>query len=126
LTFSTSGSSRLQAGASSGPVPGPIPPSPQAAPPGFNDTAAIILLTDGQQTAGIDMMYSARLAAERGVRVYTVGVGTPTGGDVTFDGWSMRVELDEASLKEIARITQGDYFYASTTSELQKVYDSLN
>lgn len=124
LTFSSSGSSRLQAGASSG--PGPLQPAPQAAPPGSNDTAAIILLTDGQQTAGIDMMYSARLAAERGVRVYTVGVGTPTGGDVTFDGWSMRVELDEASLKEIARITQGDYFYASTTSELQKVYDSLN
>src|SRR5690606_18113758 len=84
------------------------------------------LLTDGQQTAGIDVMMAARMAAERGVRVYTVGVGTPAGGDVTFDGWSMRVELDEASLKEIARVTQGDYFYASTTSELQKVYDSLN
>jgi Ca-activated chloride channel family protein len=47
-------------------------------------------------------------------------------GDITFDGWSMRVELDEASLKEVARITQGEYFYASTTDELKKVYDSLN
>lgn len=139
LTYAASGRSGLQSGASSGPMgfggqsSGPVasqpPTPPSAAPPaapGSNETAAIILLTDGQQTAGIDMMMAARMAAERGVRVYTVGVGTPAGGDVTFDGWSMRVELDEASLREIARVTQGDYFYASTTSELQKVYDSLN
>ncbi len=122
LTYATSGSRGLQSGASSGPSHAPEQP----ASPGSHETAAIILLTDGQQTAGIDMMFAARLAAERGVRVYTVGIGTPGGGDVTFDGWSMRVELDEASLKEIARITQGDYFYASTTNELKKVYDSLN
>lgn len=147
LTYATSGRNSLQSGASSGPMgqsgasSGPggagtafssIPnassllPSIPAVPAGSNKTAAIILLTDGQQTAGIDMMFAAKLAADRGVRVYTVGVGTPAGGDVTFDGWSMRVELDEASLREIARLTQGDYFYASTTSELQKVYDSLN
>jgi len=133
LTYATSGSGRLQGGASSGPSApgsgarsGPVPAPEQAAEPGSHETAAVILLTDGQQTAGIDMMFAARLAAERGVRVYTVGIGTPGGGDVTFDGWSMRVELDEASLKEIARITQGDYFYASTTGELKKVYDSLN
>lgn len=133
LTYATSGSGRLQGGASSGPSApgtgarsGAIPAPEQAAEPGSHETAAVILLTDGQQTAGIDMMFAARLAAERGVRVYTVGIGTPGGGDVTFDGWSMRVELDEASLKEIARITQGDYFYASTTGELKKVYDSLN
>ena len=125
LTYATSsGSTHLQSGASSGPS-AMLPPATNAAP-GSHETAAIILLTDGQQTAGIDMMFAARLAADRGVRVYTVGVGTPTGGDVTFDGWSMRVQLDEASLKEIARITQGDYFYASTTDELKKVYDSLN
>ena len=129
LTYATSGGRSLQNGASSAPgqTPGQgaAPPGPAAAP-GSHETAAIILLTDGQQTAGIDMMFAARMAAERGVRVYTVGIGTPDGGDVTFDGWSMRVELDEKSLKEIARITQGDYFYASTTNELKKVYDSLN
>jgi Ca-activated chloride channel family protein len=122
LTYSTSGGNSLQSSAGSGPA------KPLATPsePGSHDAGAIILLTDGQQTAGIDMMMAARMAAERGVRVYTVGVGTSDGGDVTFDGWSMRVELDEVSLKEIARLTQGEYFYASTTDELKKVYDSLN
>jgi Ca-activated chloride channel family protein len=122
LTYATSGANSLQNSARSGPAKPPETP----AEPGSHDTGAIILLTDGQQTAGIDMMMAARMAAERGVRVYTVGVGTPDGGDITFDGWSMRVELDEASLKEVARITQGEYFYASTTDELKKVYDSLN
>jgi len=100
------------------------PPKPAA--PGSYQNAAIILLTDGQTTTGPDPIESARIASERGVRVFTVGVGTEKGEMVGAEGWSMRVRLDEPSLKQIANITQGEYFYAGTATELKKVYESLN
>jgi Ca-activated chloride channel family protein len=95
-------------------------------PPGSFSSAAIILLTDGQTTTGPDPIESARIASERGVRVYTVGIGTEKGEMIGAEGWSMRVRLDEASLKQIANITQGEYFYAGTATDLKKVYESLN
>jgi len=95
-------------------------------PPGSYSSAAIILLTDGQTTTGPDPIESARIAGERGVRVYTVGIGTEKGEMIGAEGWSMRVRLDEASLKQIANITQGEYFYAGTAGDLKKVYESLN
>ena len=95
-------------------------------PPGSYSSAAIILLTDGQTTTGPDPIESARIASERGVRVYTVGIGTEKGEMIGAEGWSMRVRLDEASLKQIANITQGEYFYAGTAGDLKKVYESLN
>jgi Ca-activated chloride channel family protein len=67
-----------------------------------------------------------RLAAERGVRVFTVGIGTVAGEIIGAEGWSMRVRLDEESLKRIALITRGEYFYAGTAAELKKVYETLN
>jgi Ca-activated chloride channel family protein len=99
---------------------------PKPVPPGSFNAAAIILLTDGQTTTGPDPIESARIAAERGVRVFTVGIGTEKGEMIGAEGWSMRVRLDEKSLKQIADITQGEYFYAGTASDLKKVYDTLN
>ena len=93
--------------------------------PGSYASAAIILLTDGQTTTGPDPVDAARLAAERGVRVFTVGVGTPHGQIVTGEGWSMRVRLDEEPLKVIADMTRAEYFYAGTAVDLKKVYQSL-
>ncbi|SNS14218.1 Ca-activated chloride channel family protein [Noviherbaspirillum humi] len=95
-------------------------------PPGSNNSFAIILLTDGQQTTGIDTMEAARMAAERGVRVYTVGIGTVEGETIGFEGWSMRVRLDEDTLKQVSGATQGTYFYAGTAEELKKVYQTLS
>jgi Ca-activated chloride channel family protein len=66
------------------------------------------------------------MAAERGVRVYTVGIGTPQGEIVGAEGWSMRVRLDEDALKNIANLTRGEYFYAGTAGDLKKVYEALN
>ena len=93
--------------------------------PGSYRSAAVILLTDGQRTTGVDTAEAAEMAAERGVRVYTVGVGTVEGEVIGFEGWSMRVRLDEETLKDVARITQGSYFYAGTADSLKKVYESL-
>src|ERR687895_1243778 len=95
-------------------------------PPGSYASAVIILLTDGQRTTGPDSIMAAKMAAERGVRVYTVGVGTPEGKIIGFEGWSMRVRLDEETLKQIANITQGEYFYAGNAVDLKKIYENLN
>ena len=95
-------------------------------PPGSYGAGAIILLTDGQRTTGPDSMDAARMAAERGVRVYTVGIGTKDGETIGFEGWSMRVRLDEETLKNIANVTHGEYFYAGTAADLMKVYSTLN
>lgn len=94
--------------------------------PGSYASAAIILLTDGQRTTGVDSMDAAKVAADRGVRIYTVGVGTVDGETIGFEGWSMRVKLDEETLKGIARNTQAEYFYAGTAGDLKKVYESLS
>jgi Ca-activated chloride channel homolog len=94
--------------------------------PGSYGSAAIILLTDGQTTTGPDPIEAARVAAGRGVRVFTVGVGTPEGEILTGEGWSIRVRLDEDALKQIADLTGGEYFYAGTASDLKKVYEALN
>jgi len=95
-------------------------------PAGSYESAAIILLTDGQTTVGPDPIESARIAADRGVRVYTVGIGTTNGETIGAEGWSMRVRLDEETLKTIANLTRGEYFYAGTAAELQKIYKNLN
>jgi len=95
-------------------------------PPGSYPSAAIILLTDGQRTTGPDPIEAAKMAADRGVRVYTVGVGTKEGETIGFEGWSMRVRLDEDTLKGIANMTRADYFYAGTAEDLKKVYQGLS
>jgi len=85
----------------------------------------IILLTDGQRTTGPDSVMAARLAAERGVRIYTVGVGTPAGATIGFEGWSMHVRLDEETLRSIADLTRGEYFYAGNAVELKRIYETM-
>lgn len=93
--------------------------------PGSYASAVIVLLTDGQNTAGPDPMGAAQMAADRGVKVFTVGFGTKDGETIGFDGWSMRVRLDEDTLQKIANLTQGQYFYAGSGTDLKKVYEAL-
>ncbi len=106
----------------------PAPAAKEFTPvaPGSYGSAAIILLTDGQRTTGIDSMEAAKMAADRGVRIYTVGVGTVNGETIGFEGWSMHVRLDEETLKAIAHRTQGEYFHAATADDLKKVYETLS
>ena len=94
--------------------------------PGSYPSAAIILLTDGQRTTGPDSLEAAKMAADRGVRIFTVGVGTPAGEVIGFEGWSFRARLDEDTLKAIADRTRGEYFHAGTAMDLKKVYQGLN
>jgi Ca-activated chloride channel homolog len=94
--------------------------------PGSHQSAVIVLLTDGQATTGPDPVAAARLAADRGVRVYTVGFGSRAGDVVGFEGWSMRVQLDEDTLRQVAEITRARYFHAGTSTDLNEVYKSLS
>ncbi|MGE5640173.1 MAG: VWA domain-containing protein [Clostridia bacterium] len=105
--------------------PGRRDPS-KAVAPGSYGSAVIILLTDGQRTTGPDSIQAARFAADKGVRVYTVGIGTTEGKIVGFEGWSMHVRLDEETLKTIADLTRAEYFYAGSAPDLNKVYKTLN
>lgn len=94
-------------------------------PPGSNGNAAIILLTDGRRTIGPDPLEAARLAADHGVKVYTVGFGNAQGGPVAFEGYSIYMMFDEETLKAIAQLTNAEYFNATSGAELKKIYDGL-
>lgn len=103
----------------------PDPPEFKPVAPGSYSSAVIVLLTDGQNTAGPDPMTAAQMAADRGVKVFTVGFGTKDGEVIGFEGWSMRVRLDEATLQNVANLTQGQYFHAGSGADLKRVYEAL-
>jgi Ca-activated chloride channel family protein len=94
-------------------------------PPGSNQNAAVVLVSDGENNVGPDLLEAAKLAAERGVRVYTVGIGTTDGAVLKVEGWSMRVRLDETRLKKVADMTRGQYFRAGSAADLKQVYRHL-
>ena len=93
--------------------------------PGANKALAIVLISDGQSNMGPDILKMAQLAADHGVRVYTVGVGTTEGIVLKAQGLSMRVKLDETALKKVAEITLADYYRATNSADLKKVYQAL-
>ena len=95
-------------------------------PPGSNRAGAIILLTDGRRTTGPDPLDAARLAADRGVKVYTVGFGSADFSSANVDGMSIYMRFDEETLKAIALATAAEYFHAGSGADLKKVYETLN
>jgi Ca-activated chloride channel homolog len=103
------------------------PPLKQVPPvaPGSYNSAAIILLTDGRRTTGVDTLLAAKMAADRGVRIYVVGLGTVDGAASWGEGMSIYLQLDEPTLREVARMTGGEYHYAGTAEQLRSVYENL-
>jgi Ca-activated chloride channel family protein len=96
-----------------------------AVPAGSYLSAAIILLTDGRDNMGFPAIKAAQMAADRGIRVFTVGFGNAAGSTIDVEGVSVDANLDEDALKQIAVTTHGQYFHASTAEELQNVYQTL-
>jgi len=118
-------------------------PTPMPVPAGFHVPAIIILLTDGRSNTGPLPLESAQISANRGVRVFTVGIGTAEGaviqgggGNPGFGGFGFgprgggnlgfRADLDETTLKEIATLTDAKYFRATEAEELLSIYHNLN
>ena len=101
----------------------PNPITPVA--PGSYDSAAIILLSDGRRTTGVDTLEAAKMAADRGIRVYAVGLGTIDGHVAAGEGMAIYLQLDEPTLREVARMTGGEYYHAGTAEDLRSVYQNL-
>ena len=104
----------------------PERPKPPPVKPGSYPSGVIVLLSDGRRTTGPDPIEVAKMVADRGVRVFTVGFGTVEGATIGFEGWSAYVRLDAETLKAVADITRGEYFHAGTANDLKKVYQDLN
>ncbi|MBI4321058.1 MAG: VWA domain-containing protein [Chloroflexi bacterium] len=95
-------------------------------PRGTYAPAIVVLLSDGQSNTGPLPLQASKQASNRGVRVYTVGVGNPDGTVLRFDGRSIRVRLDEETLKRIAEETDGEYFKADSETDLRQIYEKLS
>ncbi|PLQ00545.1 vWA domain-containing protein [Cupriavidus pauculus] len=94
--------------------------------PGSYASGAIVLFSDGESNAGPAALQAAQLAADHGVRIYTVGVGTVEGVVLKVDGMSARVRLDEQVLKQVADATGAEYFRLEDASRLKTVYRAIN
>jgi len=115
-------------GASSGPAPTPVPK-------GAYVPDVIVVLTDGVTTTGPMPLDAAQQAADRGIRIYTIGFGTENGGfgpgrgqtdrDSQFGGGGFRRGIDEETLRGIADLTGGAYYSAASASELEEVFRGL-
>lgn len=87
--------------------------------------AAIVLLTDGQNNQWPPPLAVADEAAQRGVKVYTIGLGTKEGTILRIAGRAIRTSLDEDTLKAVAQATDAEYFNATSAEELKRVYSDL-
>jgi Ca-activated chloride channel homolog len=93
---------------------------------GYYGSAAVILLSDGENTGGPDPEQAAELASTAGVKVYPVGLGSAAGTVLQIDGFQVATALDEPLLRQIATTTDGTYFAASDQQSLTKIYSSIN
>jgi Ca-activated chloride channel homolog len=94
-------------------------------PPGTYTSAVIVLLTDGENNENPDPLAAAQTAAQRGVRIYTVGIGSAAGTLLHVNGFTVHTQLDEPLLKQISQRTGGAYFNAESAQDLQNIYDKL-
>jgi Ca-activated chloride channel family protein len=83
--------------------------SPTPAPPGSHDEATIVLISDGENNERPDPVAAAQAAADRGIRIVTVGVGTTAGTTLDLDGFRVQTALDEPMLQQVAELTDGSY-----------------
>ena len=98
---------------------------PLPAPQGWYTSAVIVLLTDGENNQDPDPVAAADLAADLGVRVYTVGIGTTAGAMVTVEGFTVLSQLNEPMLQYISDTTGGAYYNAGNEEGLRKIYNDL-
>jgi Ca-activated chloride channel family protein len=120
-TLNTEPAPRLYTDLTPAPTPTPTP-----VPPGTVTPAVIVLLTDGENNASPDPLAAAEAAADRGVRIYTVGIGSAAGTTLDINGFSVHTQLDEAVLRQISQITGGDYYSAENENELRTIYENLD
>ncbi len=106
-------------------TPAPTP-TPTPVPPGTHAPAVIVLLTDGENNESPDPAAAAQTAADRGVRIHTVGIGSAAGTNVNLNGFLVHTQLDEATLQQVSQITGGTYYGATDAQQLFAIYDNLD
>lgn len=100
-----------------------IPPAP--APVSADNSAVIVLLTDGENNMDPDPLIAAQFAADRGVPIHTIAVGSVEGTTLEVNGFTVHTKVDEATLQQISEITDGLYFNAETEEDLQTIYENI-
>jgi Ca-activated chloride channel family protein len=93
---------------------------------GSYPSAVVLLLTDGENTVAPDPLEIAQLAAESGVRIYPLGIGSPEGVVLQIDGFNVLSRLDEKILKKIADLTNGAYYHAADSESLREIYRNVD
>jgi Ca-activated chloride channel family protein len=104
-------------------------PDPSGAPPARVDKnlqATIVLLSDGENNENPDPLQAAQTAKDEGVRIETVGIGSPGGTTVDINGFKVHTQLNEQLLQQIASTTGGDYQAATTNTDLQSIYNNID
>jgi Ca-activated chloride channel homolog len=92
----------------------------------FLGSAAVVLLSDGDNTAALDPLTLAPVAAQAGVRIFPIGIGSPNGAVVDVGGFQVATALDAPLLRGIASRSGGTYFAAADAASLQRVYSSID
>ncbi len=117
IARSTGQESQLEALAT--PDSAPLPP---AAP---GSAGVIVLLTDGENNMSPDPLEAAQVASDMGVRIDTIGVGSPEGVTMKINGFVIHTQLDEETLKQISSLSSGTYFNARSGDDLRAVFDGI-
>ncbi len=91
-----------------------------------SSSAVIILLTDGENTNEPNPLEIAQVAAESGVRIYPVGIGSQDGTIIEVDGFNIITQLNKTMLEEIAKLTNGSYYFAEDEESLQEIYENID
>ncbi|MCQ3937796.1 MAG: ABC transporter ATP-binding protein [Chloroflexi bacterium] len=103
-------------------VPAPLNATPEVS---ADQSSVIVLLTDGENNMDPDPLAAAEFAAERGVRIHTIAIGSTEGIQLTVNGFTVFTQVDEAALRQIAEITEGTYFNAQDAEDLHEIYESI-
>jgi Ca-activated chloride channel family protein len=93
---------------------------------GYYGSAAIVLLSDGENTSGPDPAAVAQLASTAGVHIYPIGIGSPQGTVLQINGFSVATALDEQVLMQIASVTNAKYYNAQDTATLAQIYKNID
>ena len=101
-------------------------PSPTLVPAGSHGSSAIVLISDGENNEQPDPQQAAQLAADRGVRIHTLGIGSPSGTTLDINGFKVHTQLDAQALQQIADTTGGTYYGADTQAHLDAIYANLD
>jgi Ca-activated chloride channel family protein len=101
-------------------------PTPTPVPQGAFEPEIIVMISDGENTAPPDPFEAAFSAAERGVRIYSIGIGSTAGTTLNINGYTVHTQLNEMALEQIAGLTGGEYYHAESDEDLREIYENIS